>query len=120
MATPVMDVLEEAAKSVSGLIAINVVGTDGIPIAEVNPTRSPTEAFAAKFALVMSLVRKSVSEIGAGTVEENLVEHDKGWFLTRFIGKGEYYLGLAVTKESVLGMVRMTAKQTAAKLASLV
>lgn len=123
MPSPVQQILDEAARQVDGLVAAGVVGMDGIHIAQFSRGEVPREAqeaYGVKFALVMSLVRKTLTEVGGGELEENLVEHSGGWFLTRFVGKGNYYLGMAVAKDAVLGNVRMVAKQTAEKLSRVI
>jgi len=123
MPSPVQQILDEAARQIDGLVAAGVVGMDGIHIAQVNRgdvPREAQEAYGVKFALVMSLVRKTLTEVAGGDLEENLVEHAGGWFLTRFVGKGNYYLGMAVSKDAVLGNVRMIAKQIAEKLKNVI
>jgi len=122
MPAQAQQILEEAAKEIDGLIGMSVTGMDGIPIAITSTTDVPLdvqESIGVKFALVMSLVRKSLSEVGMPALEENLIEHKGGWMLSRFIGESNFYLGMAVTKNSVLGNVRMVAKKTADKLVSV-
>jgi predicted regulator of Ras-like GTPase activity (Roadblock/LC7/MglB family) len=120
MPSQAQKILEAGASEINGLIFCQLVGTDGIAVAEINPKGAPTEAYSAKFALVMTLVAKTLKDVGSGTLEENLVEHSNGWFLTRFVGKGNYYLGIAVAKDAVLGNVRLVGKQISEQLVSVV
>jgi predicted regulator of Ras-like GTPase activity (Roadblock/LC7/MglB family) len=122
MPTQAQQILEAAGKDIDGMVAMGVVGMDGIHIAQVKSGDISPEAqenYGVKFALVMSLVRKSLAEIKLPDLEENLVEHGGGWVLSRFIGDTNFYLGVAVSKDAVLGNVRMVAKKTAQKLAEV-
>ncbi|MBD3371366.1 MAG: hypothetical protein GF403_01465 [Candidatus Coatesbacteria bacterium] len=121
MPSQAQQILQETAKEVDGLLAAGVVGMDGIHIAQVNNGMSSEaqDSYGVKFALVMSLIRKSLTELGISKFEESLVEHDGGWVITRFIGNSNFYLGMAVSKDAVLGNVRMVAKKGAEKLAGV-
>jgi predicted regulator of Ras-like GTPase activity (Roadblock/LC7/MglB family) len=98
-------------------VATDVVGMDGLSIggatADPNLDRS---AIAARFAMVMKLASKVSDKLALGTVEDNLVTTDKVMILSRFLGDGAYYWGLAVTKEATLGTVRMTMNEYAPQL----
>ena len=121
MPSPSQQVVDEAAKGLDGLLGCVVAGMDGIPVATIDRSggKLPTDSLAAKFALLMSLSRKTLTELGSGDLEETLTESDKEWVLTRFIGAGHYFLTVAVTRDAVLGNVRMVAKQTAERLAQV-
>jgi len=56
--------------------------------------------------MVMKLAANVASKIGMGTVEDSLVTTDQAYIITRFLGDGSYYWGLAVTRNATLGMVR--------------
>ncbi|HTY24807.1 MAG TPA: hypothetical protein VMC85_16880 [Desulfomonilaceae bacterium] len=51
-----------------------------------------------------------------GGVEDNLVAIDKAYLLTRFLGNGPYYWGLAVTRNAALGSVRILMNEYADQL----
>lgn len=121
MPSPSQQVVDEAAKGLDGLLGCVVAGMDGIPIATIDRSggKLPTDSLAAKFALMMSLSRKTLIELGSGDLEETLTESEKVWILTRFIGAGHYFLTVAVTRDAVLGNVRMVAKQTVERLAQV-
>ncbi len=107
------DLLKEMAGEIPGFIATDVVGMDGISIAGY--TADPAfnaEAASAQFALVMKLVQKTVDMLKAGEFEDNLVTTDKAYILTRMLGDGSYYLGVAVDRNAAsLGNLRMIARQ---------
>jgi len=107
------EVLKEMASEIPGFVASDVVGMDGVSIAghAVDP-KFDAEAAAAQFAMVMKLVQKSSGQLKVGAVEDNLVTTDKAYVITRFLGDGSYYLGVAVNKEdSSLGNVRLVSRQ---------
>ncbi|MCI5221505.1 MAG: response regulator [Candidatus Electrothrix sp. AR4] len=108
--------LKEMADEMDGVLAIQVTGMDGITIALHNPTGTDVEAFSAKFAMVMKLVEKSVNSLeGMGEFEENLVQSQNAWILTRFITP-QYYVGIAVSRDGTLGNVRLVAQRYLDKL----
>ncbi len=104
------DILKEMADQIDGFIATGVVGMDGISIAQHNPAGADVDALSAKFAMVMKLVEKSVGDLNLGEFEENLVQSDKAWILTRQLTK-HYYLGIVVSRESTLGNVRLVSNK---------
>jgi predicted regulator of Ras-like GTPase activity (Roadblock/LC7/MglB family) len=98
-------------------ISTDVVGMDGISIAggSVSPDFDATEA-SARFAMVMKLAAQVSNKIGMGAVDDLLVTTDKVFILTRFLGNGSYYWGLAVTKNATLGSVRILMNEYADQL----
>ena len=107
----IKDLLKEMAGEMDGVLAIQVTGMDGITIALHNPTGTDVDAFSAKFAMVMKLVEKSVDSLkGMGDFEENLVQSQNAWILTRFI-TSQYYVGIAVSRDGTLGNVRLVAQR---------
>lgn len=89
-------------------VSADVVGMDGLSIGglSANPNFDASAA-SARFAMVMRLAQKVAGKINLGEVSDSLVTAENAYILTRFLGDGSYYLGLAVTRDSVLGMVRM-------------
>ncbi|MCI5177924.1 MAG: response regulator [Candidatus Electrothrix sp. AW3_4] len=107
----IKDLLKKMAGEMDGVLAIQVTGMDGITIALHNPTGTDVDAFSAKFAMVMKLVEKSVDSLqGMGDFEENLVQSQNAWILTRFI-TSQYYVGIAVSRDGTLGNVRLVAQR---------
>lgn len=106
------DVLKEMAADIPGFVSADVVGMDGLSIAgHAADPDFDAEAAAAQFALVMKLVEKAAGQLGAHEVEDNLVTTNDDYILTRFLGDGSYYLGVAVEKESgSLGNIRLMAR----------
>ncbi|MCX7839111.1 MAG: hypothetical protein N2559_06600 [Anaerolineae bacterium] len=98
-------------------VSTDIVGTDGISIAggSVNPDFDSTEA-SARFAMVMKLASQVSNKIGIGAVDDLLVTTDKVFIITRFLGNGSYYWGLAVTKNATLGSVRVLMNEYADQL----
>lgn len=89
-------------------ISTDIVGMDGMSIAggSMDPAFDATQS-SARFAMVMKLAGSVSQKIGVGAVDDNLVTTDRAYILSRFIGNGSYYWGLAVTRNATLGAVRM-------------
>ncbi len=109
------DVLSGLGSEVNGLLTASIFGADGIPIAIENPANLDVDAFSAKFAMVGTMISKTVGGLSGGTVHEILVEEEKGWSLVRPIGKTGLFLFIAVTTEATLGNLRLVARKLAEK-----
>ena len=116
MAIP-KEVLSDLSKDVEGLQLASIFGADGIHILENNPNRLDSDSFSAKFAMIGKLVMKTARDLSNGTVNEILVEEDKGWILVRPIAKSGLFLLIAVTSDATLGNLRLVAKNLAAEIA---
>jgi predicted regulator of Ras-like GTPase activity (Roadblock/LC7/MglB family) len=109
------DVLETMASEIDHLIATGVQGMDGVELARYSPINAPTEQFAARFALVMKLEQNVCKELAQlGALEENIMQTEKAFVYTSMLGS-HHYLGIAISKEGTLGMVRMVAQKYAEK-----
>lgn len=105
------DILKEMANEMDGVLAIVITGMDGITIAVHNPTGYDVDAFSAKFAMIMKLSDRSVSDLkGMGDFEECLIQTQNAWILTRFLGQS-YYVGIAVSRDGTLGNVRLVGQK---------
>lgn len=101
----------------SEFIATNIVGIDGIAVAEEKAgTDFDTNASAARFALVMKLGDKISHRLELGPMEDNLVTTDRYFILSRFLGNGAYYWNLILTKQATLGYARLLMDEYAGKL----
>ncbi len=103
------EILKEMADEMDGVLSIQVTGMDGITVAVHNPTGADVDAFSAKFAMVMKLIDRSVEGLNnLGDFEENLVQSQNAWILTRFVGE-QFYMGIVVSRDGTLGNVRLVA-----------
>jgi len=110
------EILKEMADEMDGVLSIQVTGMDGITVAVHNPTGADVDAFSAKFAMVMKLIERSVGDLNnLGEFEENLVQSQNAWILTRFVGES-YYVGVVVSRDGTLGNVRLVAGKYQEKL----
>lgn len=103
------DILQDMRSELGAeFVSTDVVGMDGLSIAggSVDPNFDATAA-SARFAMVMKLASKVADKIEMGMVDDALTTTDQVYILTRFLGDGSYYWGLAVTKDATLGLVRM-------------
>jgi len=107
------ETLREMADEMDGVIAVGIAGMDGITVAAHNPSGADMDAIAAKFAMLMKLGQRSTGDLkGMGDFEENLIQSQNAWILTRFLNKN-YYLAVVVSREGTLGNVRLVSKKYA-------
>jgi len=98
-------------------VSTDVAGMDGLSIAGGSAVADfDSTAASARFAMVMKLAANVSNKIGMGAVEDSLVTTDQAYIITRFLGDGSYYWGLAVTRNATLGMVRMLMNEYANQL----
>ncbi len=112
------ELLQEVRSEVGAdFVSTDVAGMDGMSIAggSINPDFD-SELASARFAMVMKLASKVSDKIDTGGVNDNLVTTDRAFILSRFLGDGSYYWGMAVTKDATLGMVRMLMEEYADRL----
>lgn len=97
-------------------ISADVVGMDGLSIAggSTDPGFDSSEA-SARVAMVMKLAGNVTTKVGMGVVDDNLVTTDRSYMLTRFLGDGSYFLNVAVTRNAILGSVRVMMSEYAPK-----
>jgi CheY-like chemotaxis protein/predicted regulator of Ras-like GTPase activity (Roadblock/LC7/MglB family) len=111
----IKDILQEMAGEIDNLIATGVQGMDGVELAKMSPVNAPTEQFAARFAMVMKLEMNICKELNQlGNLEENIMQTENSFVYSCMLGR-HHYLGIAVSKEGTLGMVRMVAQKYAPK-----
>ncbi|MEN8241489.1 MAG: hypothetical protein ABFS17_06185 [Chloroflexota bacterium] len=112
------DILQEIKSQLGAeFISTDIVGMDGLSIAggSADPDFESSEA-SARFAMVMKLASKVGTKIKMGEVEDALTTTDQLFILTRFLGDGSHYWGLAVTQGATLGVVRMLMNEYADQL----
>jgi predicted regulator of Ras-like GTPase activity (Roadblock/LC7/MglB family) len=116
--TTVQELVDEFRSELGpDFVSADVVGMDGLSIAGVSADPNfDSAAASARFAMVMKLASKVAGKIEMGDVDDNLVTTDQAYILTRFLGDGSYYWGVAVTREATLGVVRMLMNEYAGQL----
>jgi predicted regulator of Ras-like GTPase activity (Roadblock/LC7/MglB family) len=122
MTERLMDLLQEMAGEVDGLLAICVAGADGEPIAYYAPpgSRWNMELSAAQLAQLLKLARTSADKMQAGELEDTLLTTADSYVLTKSLADDSFWLGMATSRDAVLGMVRLIAKTYAGRLAEAV
>ena len=112
------NILSEFQSELGGdLVSTDIVGMDGLSIAGLSADPNfDNSAAAARFAMVMKLSGRVSEKIKLGDVEDDLVTTDQVYVLSRFLGDGSYYWGVAVTKDATLGVVRMLMNEYADQL----
>jgi predicted regulator of Ras-like GTPase activity (Roadblock/LC7/MglB family) len=115
--TKIDDLIQEVRRELGAdFISTDIVGMDGISIGggSVDPHFDATEA-SARFAVVMKLAKKVSEKLGTDKVDDNLATTDKVYILTRLIGDGSYYWGIAVSRNATLGTLRLLMNEYAPK-----
>jgi predicted regulator of Ras-like GTPase activity (Roadblock/LC7/MglB family) len=116
--TKIDEILQEVRTELGAdFVSGDVVGMDGLSIGGlVTDPNFDASAASARFAMVMRLAQKVSDKIRMGEVTDSLVTTNNAYIISRFLGDGSYYWGLAVTRDSVLGMVRMVMDEYADQL----
>jgi len=93
----------------SDFISTSVTGSDGMAIAAANvDPNADLDSAVARLAVMMKLTTKVSDKLGTGEVVDNLVTTDTMYLITRYLGHNEsYFLGIAVTRNAILGTVRL-------------
>lgn len=113
------DMLTILNNEVNGLQMASIFGKDGLPLAQENPSGIDIDAFSAKFAMVKALVSKTVKDLSNGSLNEIIVEEERGWFILRPLGNSGLSLFIAVDTNATLGNLRLVAKKIAAEAEKL-
>jgi len=101
------DILIEMGSLINELMAVAVVGRDGLTVAEYNPSGIDIEGVYARFAMVLIGVEESVNELSElGHVEDNLVfvQTEKAKILIKFLGP-RFFLCLEVNRSCTMNTV---------------
>ncbi len=106
-------VLEELTREIPNVIAAEVVSIDdGTPLVATSqdPSFDP-EIAAAYFAEVVKINEKALEALKKGRrLEELLLTADEFYLVVRILPDTRFYLGLAIAKDSNIGMARMVMK----------
>lgn len=107
-------ILREIIESCNGGVGIALMGTDGIPIAQVESARQPGEVgvlrddigtAGVEFASILGEIRKASDALGGGEMSETLVNLDRFWLLFRQVDE-DTLLVLALAPDGNLGKAR--------------
>jgi predicted regulator of Ras-like GTPase activity (Roadblock/LC7/MglB family) len=105
-------ILRKMVDGVSGAIGIALMGSDGIPIAElyapgVDAAAAEGEVTAAgvEFGRILDEVRKAADSIGAGRLEETVIGLARYWLLFRAVDE-DLFLVVALEPRGNLGKAR--------------
>ncbi|MBN2091065.1 hypothetical protein JW964_15740, partial [candidate division KSB1 bacterium] len=98
-----------------GIIAVGVVGLDGLGLAHIKKNPDVDMELAdAQLALVLKLVQKSINQLTIDKIEDNLITTQNLYILTLFLGEGAHFLNIIADKQhSSLGNIKLMAHQFA-------
>lgn len=110
----ISQVLRNFQNEISDLQATVVVGSDGLIIGELlRDSRVDMELVGAQMALLMTLVKRAASKLGAAA-QENLLATENGYLLTILLGDGQFLHGALISKDGgSLGMTRLAMREFA-------
>jgi len=89
---------------------IEIVGSDGLSIANANYVNIDTSAAAARFSMVARLAAKVADKLDLGDVEDDLISTNAGMVLINELGDGSYIALIGLAKDAPLGVARMLIK----------
>ena len=107
---------EMAAELEPGLFGIGVAGSDGMGIAYNKVTGEKAENISAQMALVVQVSRRSAQRLDNSQVEDVQVTSDKSYLIGRFLGDNEHFVFVNVSRDSVLGNVRLVMRNYSERL----
>jgi CheY-like chemotaxis protein/predicted regulator of Ras-like GTPase activity (Roadblock/LC7/MglB family) len=103
----IVDLFKKMAAEMHGVMMISLMDLDGMMISEHNPARIPSDVFAAKFAMVIGIIEKTLKEFeGVGELKETIFQASDAWIVCRLVAH-TFYLGFVVNQESTLGNIRL-------------
>lgn len=107
---------EMAAELEPGLFGIGVAGSDGMGIAYNKVAGETAENISAQMALVVQVSRRSALRLDNSQVEDVQVTSDKSYLIGRFLGDNEHFVFVNVSRDSVLGNVRLVMRNYSDRL----
>jgi predicted regulator of Ras-like GTPase activity (Roadblock/LC7/MglB family) len=115
----IVDLFKKMATEMHGVMMISLMDIDGIMIAEHNPALIPSDIFAAKFAMVIRIIEKTLMKFeGVGELKETIFQASDAWIICRNVAP-TIYIGLVVIRESTLGNIRLVLGKYMDKLRQL-
>ena len=108
----IQEILEELGGQVPGLVAVTVVGMDGLGIADYSATGANVEAINAQTTLLLKLVETTVNKLNADdAVADYLLTTQDAYLLVRFLSGHDYFLGIVAERDSTrLGNLRLNSR----------
>lgn len=101
-----------------GVEASAIVSLQGLPIVSAMPAGVNDDVVAAMTAAVLSVGEKALEELQKGKLIKILIEGEKGYIIMTAVGQNAILTVLA-KHSSNLGLIFLTMKQTAQKIANL-
>ncbi|MHA1582000.1 MAG: roadblock/LC7 domain-containing protein [Candidatus Baldrarchaeia archaeon] len=101
-----------------GIEASAIVSLQGLPIVSAMPAGVNDDVVAAMTAAVLSVGEKALQELQKGKLVKILIEGEKGYIIMTTVGQNAILTVLA-KQSSNLGLIFLTMKQTAQKIAAL-
>ncbi len=86
---------------------IEIVGSDGLSIADAHFVNIDTSAVAARFTMVAKLAAKVADKLNLGEIEDDLISTSAGMILINELGDGSYVALLGLSNDAPLGVARM-------------
>jgi predicted regulator of Ras-like GTPase activity (Roadblock/LC7/MglB family) len=101
----------------TSFLSTDVIGVDGLSIAgvaaDVNRDRGDASA---RGAMIIKLGTNISKKLSLGEVEDTLITTDRLYVILRVLGDGSYTWGLVISREAILGSVRLLMNEYAPQL----
>ena len=95
---------------------MDVVGSDGLVIAELKLIQTETSSVSARYSMVVKLAGKVAEKLNLGDIEDNLITVSNSHVMMKLLGDGSYFVVLSVPKDAPLGVARMLLNEYAERL----
>ena len=117
MGVSIKELLSELAGELDGILGLGVIDMDGVAIVTYVPLGSTmnVELTAAQLAMVMRLSKSTADKLRLGEFDENLLTTPSRYILTRPLGP-DCYLAVILSRDAIIGMVRLVAQDYASRL----
>lgn len=116
------EVLIGLERELPGFIAVAVVDSDGLNIAQhARSSQSQVEKISAQMALFVKLVETSVFKLEAGVIEDTLLTTEDTYLLIWIVPDAPYFLGVVVDRhKTLLGHLRLLGRVYVKRIAHLI
>ncbi len=113
------DLLKEFRGELGGdMVQVTVCGSDSLAVAQETIVQDAelADLMTGRASMSLTAARKATDKLALGTFEESIATTEKVYVLTKYLGDGSYSILLSVTRNAVLGTVRMLMEEYAPRL----
>ena len=102
------EILKQMSEEINGFVDAQVIGMDGLNIAQYSRAKVNLELIAAQLTLLMKLLDTAVKKSEADILEDNLLTTQTHYVMMRFLPGKQHYLAVVTDRKSAnLGNLRL-------------